>query len=819
MLFSLLLIIIIVLLLVTGTNEKPPFYSYSFIDNFNNATKINFGENLILANYLPADKDNSFFQDIYKVLVRPSTSETVYINQNGNIIQDEKIVIRNSITSFDLYAREKKPVSYSLIFKQNGANEYWMINISINKRFTIDLYRQTLKKLKKLYKYSGDMPKDRHLIFDFFSIENRLFAYHGNKILFSFINEGLTSSGYYSFTENTKSVQNKYIIKMGTLKSGTLEKTPYYLIPKEETFFNFNKEGYDRLYKTLSVNSTEKYSTYLRRIKCLELPSKIDHPYLTVTKPSIIFPLNASAEYYVELPPKAVMKFSLALLNENYYDNYRARFIISIKPDNTEKAKIFNYKFKYNNGTFNNYTIDLGKYSGKKCKIVLKLEDSQKLKYSFPGEILVALGAPKIHSKATETKKNVILISLDTLRQDHLSCYGYHRNTSPNIDEFAQNAMVFDSAVSNSNSTLPSHMSMFTSLYPAESGFLFGLNDMFMENNLPDEIKLLGEYMNEIGLRTGAITGGNWVSSWVGYDRGFDSFIEWLGKDIVITVDRAIEWLEDNKDNNFFLFLHTYEIHKPYSRSFYIDKINSPSAKQATIKDRMIARYDSGIRTADEHIGRLIQWLKTNNLFNNTLIIITSDHGENFDHNDKADNLPGTHGKTLYDSEIKIPLLISGAPDFCKKGRYAMQVSNVDILPTILDYYNIQLPDKLRGNNLLKIIRQKNMDNRVAYSEYVILQNKRYCNRSLRTTKNKLIQIERIKQKTTYEFFDLQKDKNERNNLIKKEVKQSKIFIQKLLSLISSMNIPDKEVSRLHNLQKGRFKELQDQLHALGYLR
>jgi arylsulfatase A-like enzyme len=237
----------------------------------------------------------------------------------------------------------------------------------------------------------------------------------------------------------------------------------------------------------------------------------------------------------------------------------------------------------------------------------------------------------------------------------------------------------------------------------------------------------------------------------------------------------------------------------------------------------MITKYDSGIKFADEHIGRLIQWLKKNNLFDNTLIIITSDHGENFNLNDKSDNLPGTHGTTLFDAEIKTPLLIGGSKDFCKKGRYSMQVSNVDILPTILDYFDIQPEQSIRGNSLLQIIKTDNTDQRIAYSEYMSMSKKRNNGqkrgtRSLRTIDNKLIQLNRLSGKVKYEYYDLQNDKNELNNLIREKVTESKIFIKKLQSIISSLKIPKRKVSDSNKFKNDSYKDITNSLKALGYL-
>ena len=582
-------------------DHQPNNYSFSFIDNFEHAAKVNFSENVILENYLPIDKDNPFFTEMLEIVNKIPPSELDYINRNGNVILNNINEINNGFIRLGFSNSVKQPNSYTFVFKQNGLKDYWLLKITVDSNYQIDLFKNDDTGLRKVQKFSGKLVPGNSTSFFFFFVEDRFFAYMNKKLLFSFIDKELARTGFYSFSFLTEHISNEFVAKIGKLKKEIIEKSKLKLLVKRTDTYNFIKEGYDRKYFSNTIHAQKINSKYLRRIKCLELPKNTGDPYLAVTKPSIIFMLNSELKYDLEVPPEATLFFSLANLMEGYYDNYRANFIVNIQPADIDKPDKHIFKFNYLNRTFKDYSIDLSKYRDKKCKISFKLEDKHNLEYNFPGEILVALGSPVVYTKALKERKNAILISLDTLRQDHLSCYGYFRKTSPNIDKFAKDSMIFENAASNSNSTLPSHMSIFTSQFPRESGFMFGLTDMFMENVIPSEIKILGEYLKEIGLRTGAITGGNWVSSWVGYDRGFDSFAEWTGQDAKLTVDRAIEWLDQHKELNFFLFIHTYEIHKPYSRRFFFNRNIVPSVKKVSIKDGVIAQYDSGIKYADEY--------------------------------------------------------------------------------------------------------------------------------------------------------------------------------------------------------------------------
>lgn len=438
----------------------------------------------------------------------------------------------------------------------------------------------------------------------------------------------------------------------------------------------------------------------------------------------------------------------------------------------------------------------------------------------YPKIPVAALASPAIYPARGKKDKNIILISLDTLRPDHLGIYGYERNTSPNIDTFAGNSILFLNATAQSNWTLTSHMSIFSSLYPFETGYNKNSN-IHQTVRFAENIKLIQEYLKENGYKTGAITGGGYLSEYFGYDKGMDYYTVIEKKvgpasksDCSNSIDEAMKWIKESENVKFFLFFHTYEIHKPFNHTDFLKDLNPETADSF---DKTIARYDSGILFTDRQIGRLIEWLKKEKLFDNTIIIITSDHGENFSLKDR-ENIPGMHGVTLYDSEIQVPLIIGGAIDGKNGAVIKKQVSLVDIMPTIFDYLNISAPDGIRGMSLKKLIEGDEKGERLAYSEAVFSGDEK---KSLRSVEYKLIR-NTVKagtvQKEFAEFYNLEKDRGEKTNLINSGLQTIGVFRSRLEAIIAAVKERRKILLLKKQLAGSHTKELENQLKALGYI-
>jgi arylsulfatase A-like enzyme len=312
--------------------------------------------------------------------------------------------------------------------------------------------------------------------------------------------------------------------------------------------------------------------------------------------------------------------------------------------------------------------------------------------------------------------KGIILISLDTLRADHLGTYGYGRNTSPHIDAFAKESVVFETAVVQSPWTLPSHMSIMTSLYPSSHGVVV------RNNRLAEEHVTLAELLREKGYRTAAFADGAFMKGDYGFKQGFDIYDgdNWIG--IARILPKAKKWLEENKADPFFLFIHCYDIHDPYTPPPPYDTIFHdfnytgnfvPSTKnmQAAawrgleVNDEDVrhikALYDGGIRYTDEKIGEFLSYLQEAGLKDNSLVIITSDHGEEFKEHGSF-----LHWKLYFRPNLHVPLIMHFPNYPMKEIRIKELVQSIDILPTILDSAHLPPHAKAQGRSLLPVIRR-----------------------------------------------------------------------------------------------------------------
>jgi len=267
---------------------------------------------------------------------------------------------------------------------------------------------------------------------------------------------------------------------------------------------------------------------------------------------------------------------------------------------------------------------------------------------------------------ATPRDRNIIIISLDTLRPDRLGCYSYPQNTSPHMDKLASKGILFLNARAQSSWTLPSHMSLFTSLYPS---FHQVKNT---DQCLGHHIKTMAQILKENGFKTAAFTEGGNLFKVYGFGKGFDSYSE-KSQDIKVTFNQAIKWLfRIAKDEKFFLFIHTYENHTPYLRNTLADPNKRgrlgeslPVNQQLfdirygrvllTLQEKEYVNslYDSGVLYADSYIGKFLNVMEELHLMENTLLIILSDHGEDlWDH-----SISPAHGVTLYEDQIRVPLI------------------------------------------------------------------------------------------------------------------------------------------------------------------
>ena len=291
--------------------------------------------------------------------------------------------------------------------------------------------------------------------------------------------------------------------------------------------------------------------------------------------------------------------------------------------------------------------------------------------------------------RAPSGRPNVIIISIDTLRADHLGCYGHPGGITPNIDRFAGEAVRFENVVSAVPLTLPSHSTMLTGTTPVYHGVHKNESYQLASSNVT-----LAEQLQASGYRTGAIVSSFILDTQFGLTQGFETyndvfpismdgarFSERKGE---ATSQLAIEWLQQRgQDESFFLFLHYYDPHVEYEPP-------EPFASRWPGRP-----YAGEVAYTDHCIGQVLEKLKELDLYDNSIIIVTSDHGEMLDeHGEK------THGYFIYESAIKVPLIIKPAGGQSQPREVASLAGLVDIVPTICDLLGISPPPVSQGQSL-----------------------------------------------------------------------------------------------------------------------
>lgn len=364
--------------------------------------------------------------------------------------------------------------------------------------------------------------------------------------------------------------------------------------------------------------------------------------------------------------------------------------------------------------------------------------------------------------------KNVVIISMDTTRADNLSCYGLYKNATPQIDALAKESVLFQNTYSPIPLTLPAHSTMLTGMYPPRHGVHDNLKYQLSEKNLT-----LAEILKSNGFATAAIIGAFILDSKFGLDQGFDlyddNFEEELENTNIVqrrgseSTQQAIEWMQENKDNPFFLFVHYYDPHMPYD-------------PPEPFKSMIAHPYFAEIAYTDDCIGRVIRELKTLDLYDSTLIVVTGDHGEMLDEHQEK-----THGYYIYNGNIKVPLIFK-VPGRTKEKKVDDIAGIVDITQTVCSLLDIDIPENIQGKDLSPyLLRDKNPvpEDRHLYSE--CMTPTKYGGNSLLgviTDRYKYIQT------TRPELYDLINDPKESKDLIDQQPQQARILQDKLKQIL-----------------------------------
>ena len=355
---------------------------------------------------------------------------------------------------------------------------------------------------------------------------------------------------------------------------------------------------------------------------------------------------------------------------------------------------------------------------------------------------------------AAHAQTPVILISIDTLRADHLGIYGSRSISTPHIDAFARQGTVFDAIACQVPLTLPSHTALFTSTYP------FANHVEENDGQVAAGAATLAGVLHAHGYRTAAFIGSALLDRHLGLDQGFDFYDSpftassagprnplavGVRRDGALVVRAARQWLAENHGQPVFAFLHFFDLHAPYAHAASSNGLPNASG------------YDAEIEYVDRLVGQLQQALAAGGWWDRSLVVLLSDHGESL-----GDHGETSHGYFIYQSTLRTPLAFhwpAGTSGYAE--RVAAPGGLIDVAPTILDFLKLPAPPQFAGASLLAAARTGKDDGRAVYSESVYARDAFHwaALRGIRTGAYQYIDAPKA------ELYDLARDPAERHNL------------------------------------------------------
>jgi arylsulfatase A-like enzyme len=470
-----------------------------------------------------------------------------------------------------------------------------------------------------------------------------------------------------------------------------------------------------------------------------------------------------------------------------------------------------------------------------------QLDRRRFLKYGLSASLAACLPSTVLLNGCTRKsqaapKPSVFLITVDTLRADRLSCYGYEKATSPYIDDFAEEALLFENCLSHAPETRMSFASILTGFYPHETKITPSVP-------LPDRVETLPEILKKQGYKTAAVISNYVLRRNQGYEQGFDVYDDTMeGEELVRrqperiapdTTNRALDLIKQFRDERLFMWIHYQDPHGPYTPpAEYARKFHDPTKEPRILKVNhsnenpllgltgrggipayqylksndyyfYTSRYDSEISYADQHFQRLIEGIKEAGLFDDALIVFSSDHGEGLGEHDYF----FAHGEYLYRHQLHVPLIIKHGKNLT--GRRSDYVQHIDLVPTICNILGIKADARLRGTDL----RNQQAGTKTILSEMkspLVPDGTKYC---LTGDGLKLIYTPSNK---AFELYDLSADAGEENNL-----RYDSAYRKRASALVMTLDRLHKEDRlgvRSSSPPPKLTEEEKEKLRSLGYL-
>jgi arylsulfatase A-like enzyme/Flp pilus assembly protein TadD len=390
-------------------------------------------------------------------------------------------------------------------------------------------------------------------------------------------------------------------------------------------------------------------------------------------------------------------------------------------------------------------------------------------------------------------RQNVLLITIDTLRADRLSCYSKQHSQTPNIDNLAERGVLFTRAFANTSTTLPSHANILLGVSPLYHGVHDNLRFIVRKDFLS-----LAEHLKDNGYATAAFVGAYPLDSRFGLDQGFDTYDDYYPHDhnqqltllerrAEDVIEKALEGLKSLK-SPWFVWIHCYDPHLPYK---------PPEPFMARFKKNP---YDGEVAYVDLAMGKLLRYLDENHLFDSTMIVLTGDHGESLGQHGEM-----SHGFFAYNTTVWIPLIMN-VPDVGPK-REEQYVSHLDIFPTICDVVGVKKPSFLQGSSLLPVLKGKSLSDRPIYFESLYP----YYSYGWAPLRGFIYGNEKFIDSPIPELYDLENDFDERMNLATRKIIDR--YLKQLEEIIRDYFSPE-SVRSEEKLDRDVLKKLS----SLGYI-
>jgi arylsulfatase A-like enzyme len=465
--------------------------------------------------------------------------------------------------------------------------------------------------------------------------------------------------------------------------------------------------------------------------------------------------------------PKGTRLQAAVAIDPRFHDRPGVEFVVKVRRDGREEVAwtlLVDPIARAEHRAWVPVDVDLARFAGKRRELVLETRG-----YEQTGEAGRAFwGTPAL--TVSRQAPLAIIYLVDTLRADHTGVYGYPRPTTPELDAFAGDAVVFEAAVAHASWTKPSVASILTSQLPGQH------RAVQLRDPLDPSQVTLAQRLEAQGFATGAAIANSVIyGEESAFDRGFDVFAGLHGDDDTrsklvgadVVVDQALAFLRARRGMPTFLYIHTMDPHVPYAPPAPFDRMFEPHPtethpardprtdfKEPLDRERMIAQYDGDIAFGDREFGRFVRELKALGLYEDALVVFLADHGEEF-----LDHGLWLHGRSLFDELIRIPLVVKFPGNRGAGTRVARQVQGIDVVPTVLEAMRLPLPSGLAGLPLQRALERGEAP-RPALAE---ISHRGFVAHGVRTEDEKYIR--RFSPDDDELLFDLRRDPREQTSV------------------------------------------------------